>query len=341
MPAMVLLKEQLKVFLDRYAQRDALVAPVSEEGAVAYRRVKSAEEVTVDFDLPTLPPKAHFLPQTEELYRYAYGEGGMELNPPPPAAQTLLFGARPCDVRGITALDFVFAGRFGDAYWSDKREKTTIAGLSCRRVLPGCFCRAYGYGPTSGEGADLMLTNLGDRYVVEFLTAKGEAVLNAHRDLFGPAGAGDLEEKENRTANLARQFYREVDLRGVREKMDGLFASPYWERLARKCIGCGICTYLCPTCHCFDIVDEPAGPGGGRRLRCWDSCMFADFTLHTSGHNPRPGKKERVRNRFMHKLKYHYDRYGLDGCVGCGRCVAMCPANIDITRVIADVKEVG
>ncbi len=341
MSEMVLLKDRLKTFLNRYAQQDALVAPVDEDGAVAYRRVKSAEQVAVDFDLATVPPKTHFFPQTEELYRYSSEEGGMELKTPPQVSETLLFGARPCDIRGITTLDPVFEGRFGDVYWSDKREKTTIVGLSCRRVLPGCFCRTYGYGPTSGEGADLMLTDLGDRYLVESLTTKGEKVLNVHRELFSPAGAADLKEKEIRAAELVQQFHRQVDLNGVREKMDGLFGSSYWEKLARRCIGCGVCTYLCPTCHCFDIVDEPAGPGRGRRLRCWDSCMFADFTLHTSGHNPRPGKKERVRNRFMHKLKYHHDRYGIDGCVGCGRCIAMCPANVDITRVIADVKGVG
>jgi len=333
--------EELTRLLQALVEKGLLVAPVEEEGTVTYRRVGTAEEISRDFGLPVVPPKGHFLPQTEELYRYDRTSGRAVMTPPPPPAPAVLFGVRPCDVQGVLALDPVFGGRFGDAYWQRKRETTTIVALSCTQVRPECFCTAFGGGPVDGAGADLLLTAAGDGYYAEALSDKGRALVEEYADLFGENGLDQArKEKEALAARLSAELAPRVDPAGVYEKLGGMFEHPYWEALARKCLGCGICTFLCPTCHCFDIVDEPGAPGTGKRLRCWDSCMFTEFTLHTSGHNPRPGKKERVRNRFMHKLRYHRDRYGLEGCVGCGRCVEKCPVNLDIRQVIADIKEV-
>lgn len=332
---------ELKRLLQELAEKELLVAPVAEDGTVLYRRVGSADEVTLDFDLATIPPKSHFLPQTDVLYRYDQSSGRAVVTPVVTAESTVLFGVRPCDVRGILALDPVFNGRFGDVYWQQRRERTTIVALSCRRVRPECFCNAFGSGPTDGTGADLLLTAVNDVYHVAVMTDKGRALVEGYADLFSDKGVDETRKaKELLAARLNGQFLTQVELNGVYEKLGEMFTHPYWDTLARKCIGCGICTFLCPTCHCFDIVDEETAPGKGKRLRCWDSCMFPEFTLHTSGHNPRPGKKERVRNRFMHKLRYHRERYGIDGCVGCGRCVEYCPVNLDIRRVIAEIKEV-
>jgi len=118
-----------------------------------------------------------------------------------------------------------------------------------------------------------------------------------------------------------------------------LYNASFWPQIAEACINCGACTFLCPTCYCFDIQDEVAGTKGVR-LRYWDSCMFPLFTLHASGHNPRGQKMQRVRNRFMHKFKYFPDRFGPVSCVGCGRCVKDCPVNIDIREVISLMQAV-
>lgn len=338
----IISKDKLRTFVDRLAEKVRVMAPVADNrGVVGYKPVRAADEVAWDFDRPKLAPKSHFLPQTEELYHYELYDGGLQIESAPGPETAVLFGVRPCDLRAFAALDPVFDGRFADTYYLSKRESTTIIGLSCRRVLSTCFCRAYGFGPTDGEGADLMLTAVGDGYYAEILTAKGEALYGEYRDLFTDHGTEEgRRRKEALAAELAGQFRRDVDLSGVKDIVDTMFEHPYWREISRKCIGCGICTFLCPTCHCFDIIEDSRGHRG-RRLRCWDSCMFTEFTLHTSGHNPRPTKKERVRNRFMHKLSYHTERYGLPGCVGCGRCISECPVNIDITRIIADIREVG
>lgn len=335
-------RDRMGVFLDQIAKQYRLVAPVEEDGVVAYRSVEAAREVVLDgLGLPTVPPKTHFFPQVEELCSYSLA-GGLEIREPAGVSPAVLFGVRPCDLRGFAVLDPVFGGAFPDSYYRDKREQTTIVGLSCTEVLPTCFCRAFGGSPVSGEGADLMLTRLEEVYLVEVLTDKGEQLVQNGGEFFVREGVdAAVRGKETLARELEARFARRVDLDGVKAKADAMFDSPYWNELARRCLSCGICTFLCPTCHCFDIIDEDRGDRTGSRLRCWDSCMFADFTLHTSGHNPRASKVERVRNRFLHKLKYHLDRYGLAGCVGCGRCVDKCPVNIDLTRVITEIREVG
>ncbi|RJX17787.1 MAG: sulfite reductase [Desulforudis sp.] len=334
-------RDQLATLLDRLVEKNKVIAPVSDNrGVVRYTAIRTAGDVAWEFDRAKVPPKSHFLPQTEELYCYDTTGGELRIEPVPAAGRAVVFGVHPCDLRAIAALDPVFDGVFKDVYYLDKRERTVVVGLACKQVLPGCFCRSYGIEPTDGEGADLMLTEVGDRYYAEILTPKGEALVREFPELFSDGGVEEGRRgKEALSRELAGQFQREVDLTGVKEKVDTMFEHPYWQEVARKCIGCGICTYLCPTCHCFDIIENHSGHRGSR-LRCWDSCMFTDFTLHTSSHNPRSTKKERVRNRFLHKLSYHNERYGLAGCVGCGRCVAECPVNIDITKIIADIKEV-
>ncbi|MBO8127611.1 MAG: 4Fe-4S dicluster domain-containing protein [Peptococcaceae bacterium] len=336
-------KDRFNVFLERLASGNELVAPIEEDGNIFYRRVTSVNEITLEADAFCFAPKGHFFPQYEVLYKYQQGSNALVLEEPGPAGPSVLLGVKPCDARALLSLDPVFDGNYKDAYYLDKRVKTTIIGLSCRKVRYNCFCRAFGFGPTSGEGADLFLTEVKDGYLAEALTSKGEALLKDYSDLFTETGVdGALQEKEQLAVQLDTQFKRKVDLDGVKARLDNMFEHPYWERLARKCLTCGICTFVCPTCHCFDIIDENGGGSNcGSRLRCWDACMFTDFTLHTSGHNPRPGKKERVRNRFMHKLKYHLDRYRVTGCVGCGRCIEKCPVNMDIIQVIAEIKEVG
>ena len=337
----ILKKDRVAAFLDYLVDKYNLIAPVSEdENFIQFKKVSKASEINLDFTNSVVPPKNHFFPPAEKIFTFSStSEGGIEK--PQPAENSVIFGIRPCDIRSLSLLDPVFYNNFPDSYYCPKREKTILIGLSCKEVLPTCFCKAFGTDPTDGKGADLMFTDLGNYYLVEVLTAKGKSLLDTTTGFLSEETTDNaVEEKELLKEKLSADFLRNPDLSGVKQALDKTFEHPYWHELAAKCIGCGICTFVCPTCHCFNMVDTSRADATGSRYRCHDSCMFPGFTKMAGGHNPRPTKVERVRNRFMHKLKYHLDRYNLEGCSGCGRCIAKCPVNIDISQIISHIGEV-
>lgn len=333
----VIKKDRIVSFLDQVATKHNLIAPVEEEAVVLYRPVTSGQKVVLNVVNTTVSPKDAFFPQWETMYKFDSRDGHAQITECPEVAEQVMFGVRPCDLMAIRHLDPVFDGKFKDYYYQNRREKTIIIGVSCPTVAHTCFCTAFGGSPVNNQGADVMFYDLGDRYAVEILSDKGQKL----SDILGSfwSEESDLEAVVTKKGEELAAQCKPVDLNGVKEKCDGAFDSPYWSKLSLKCINCGTCTYVCPTCHCFDVLDE-GYCGQGHRYRCYDSCMYSDFNLAAGGHNPRPGKKERVRNRFLHKLKYHLDRYGLSGCVGCGRCIYKCPVNVDITQVISDLKAV-
>ena len=185
---------------------------------------------------------------------------------------------------------------------------------------------------------DLLLTDLGSEYLAEFLTPKGEELLAA----FGgsPAGAEAEKAKEGIAAKSAAEIASHIPAKEIKPILDTHFEDPFWNTLHQKCLACGTCTYLCPTCHCFDISDE-VKRNDGIRIRNWDSCMFPLFTKETSGHNPRSSQKERWRQRVMHKFRYYADNFQAIACVGCGRCVMACPVNLDIRKVVTDIAKLS
>jgi ferredoxin len=338
----VLEKDKIAGFLDYLASKHNLMAPVSEDESFSqFKRVYQASEINLNYTNTVVPPKNYFFPPAENLFSFSAKNGEIEIKESRQAENMVIFGLRPCDIKGMSMLDPVFNGNFPDSYYGPKREKTILIGLSCQEVMPTCFCKSFGTDPTDGSGADLMLTGLENCFLVEILTAKGAGLLEHAGGFFGDESVDKaISEKKLLRDKLAGAFLREPDLSGVKEILDKNFEHPYWGELAAKCIGCGICTFVCPTCHCFNMIDTSRPDATGSRYRCHDSCMFPGFTKMAGGHNPRPTRVERVRNRFMHKLKYHLDRYNLDGCSGCGRCIAKCPVNIDISQIITHIREV-
>jgi len=340
-------KENLVQFLQALTKERTLIAPVEEDGIVSYKPVQDAKQITYAGQNSLVPPKKWFFPQSELLFSFTFKEGKFELSEPASPSGAVLFGVRPCDLKAILSLDPVFDGKFKDSYYGAKRENTVVIGLGCSSVERKCFCFAVGGGPTEAEGADIFLTPDGEGYLVEALTDKGVVLVEKNKQYFTDGGSDQQAKKlkkelaDKLIKQAARAFELKFDLPKVKKLLDNNFELPYWDELSYRCLGCGICTYLCPTCHCFDVADYARAVNEGVRIRCWDSCQFKDFTLMAGGHNPRAGKKERIRNRFMHKFKYHEDRYGLFGCVGCGRCVDKCPVNIDPRKIILDLQEVA
>jgi sulfhydrogenase subunit beta (sulfur reductase) len=321
--------------LDDLIQTRQVYAPTPQEnGLFGFERLQSGSQAALDFYNAKRAPKEMFFPRTEVLFSYRNGE---VVAAPLPDGQRVIWGIRPCDARSFALLDRVFnTPERPDPYYGARRENTLLVGLGCNQPSRTCFCTAVGGAPFSTEGLDVLLTDLGDHCLAESLNERGEALL-AGDARFHEASAEDMAAKEQ-IAVRALAAVNGPSVAGVKERLDRMYDDPFWDQLQEKCLGCGACTFLCPTCHCFDIQDE-AAEGNGRRVRHWDSCQFSLFTRHASGHNPRPSSKERMRQRVMHKFRYFVDNYDEIACVGCGRCVRDCPVNLDIRAVLQAISE--
>jgi len=336
----VIKKDALAGIIKNISNDMLVYAPVQEEDNVLFKVLEKGMEPLVEYANTKNAPKNFFFPQTETMMKYFRTERGEELSEVvEEAADAVLFGVRPCDARSFVLLDNVFDDpKYKDSYYLARREKTVIISLACvHPPYTTCFCTSVGGHPLSSEGADITLTDLGDVYLAEFLTPKGEKLIEKMGNLEAADEAMDTKKQE--LSDIAeREIKSQIPAKDIKPWLDENFEHPFWDTIHRSCLACGTCTYLCPTCHCFDITDEVKGEEG-RRIRSWDSCMSWLFTMETSGHNPRTSQKERWRQRLMHKFKYFVDNFDAIGCVGCGRCVINCPVNIDIRKIVTDISK--
>jgi ferredoxin len=291
---------------------------------------------------PKTPIKTFFFPQPETIFTFSARQQDQGAWLPRAATEDntgmrVLFGVRPCDARSIVLNAMPFEK---DQYFKARLERTAVIGFSCKNQCGVCFCRQVGGSPYGTDGLDILVTEMDGEFVAEVMTDKGEELLKKAKGLQDATDEGLTRLKALR-ADADADKDRTPDLNDTLKSRDmmALYNKDMWQGLSDSCINCGTCTFLCPTCYCFDIQDEVIR-GQGRRIRYWDSCMSPLFTLHASGHNPRGEAVKRVRNRFMHKLKYFPDRFGTVSCVGCGRCIRECPVNIDIREVIHDLVSV-
>jgi sulfhydrogenase subunit beta (sulfur reductase) len=333
----ILKKDRLSGFLERLVAERQVFAPVKKEEVILIREIDSPSQAILQYRNAKESPKSVVFPQRETLFRYRTEKGKAEVDVPSGSAKgRVLFGIRPCDARGLLLLDKVFGGGCSDPYYTDKRRNTVVVSLGCVEPNPTCFCLSMGGGPCSAEGADVLLLDLGNRYLAEAVTVKGAALLEDQAFEKSDEKSLGLAEKTKMQAEASMQQVAKKE--NLEEDLESLFSKPVWKDLAESCLSCGICTYLCPTCHCFDLCDEASGQAG-ERIRVWDSCQFPLFTQQASGFNPRPTVKERFRQRIMHKLSYLPKSQSMTGCVGCGRCVTECPVNLDIREVMVSLSE--
>jgi len=342
MAAYLLATRQWAAFIDAVAGSARLFAPVADPaGGTVFAAVTSPSDVRLDAVNTRLSVKSVFFPQREVLMSY---EAGVVAAVPSVDANIVVFGARPCDARAMTWMDGVFGGGGReDPYFVERRRGAVVVALACDDPCASCFCTSVGGSPHGTEGSDVLASAAGGKagsegdLLLEPVTEKGAAFLAKHAALLAPAPAGAVEARVKRGKTAAARMPA-LDFSGIKEKMDAGFDSPAWEAITRSCLGCGACTYVCPTCHCFDITDEGRGDHGVR-IRTWDGCQYALFTLHASGHNPRGHKKARMRQRLMHKYSYAPETAGAVFCSGCGRCVRACPVNLDIREMLAVMKD--
>jgi ferredoxin len=281
--------------------------------------------------------KDFFFPRSENLAAFRTEGKNIFITPnESPDERFVLFGGRACDIRGLQLLDMVFLSDPADGFYQARRENAVIVTMACGAPEETCFCGVFGINPVCPDG-DVAAWICGGTLYWDAKTQKGEELTQSLAVLFEDAGSEDLRALEQYQMS-AGGLMEELPLNSLRPKelsddLLSLFDSEVWEDLSQSCLGCGACTFVCPTCQCYDIQDYDTGHGI-LRFRCWDSCMYSDFTLMAHG-NPRTSKLERFRQRFMHKLVYFpQNNDGMFSCVGCGRCVARCPVSLNIAKVI-------
>ncbi len=326
--------KDLNKFFDAISADQMLYMPLEKGGSVNYGVYSQGDNYDPTVLHTVKSVKDVFFPQCENMASFVTEGKKFSVTPIAPVDQSFtVFGVRACDVRGMEALDKVFLSDPVDSYYAARRAHGTIISVVCNAPEETCFCTAFGIDPTN-PGADVEATIAGEDILFNSLTEKGAALLSKVADLLSDADDTAADSVKANTKEILKKLpLADIDLSNWgRGKTDELFDRPEWDELCNSCIGCGTCTYVCPTCQCYDIRDYKVGDKT-TRYRCWDSCMYSDFTMAAHGTN-RPDKKQRFRQRFMHKLVYFPDRYGMFSCVGCGRCVAKCPVSMNIVKVI-------
>jgi ferredoxin len=328
-PRAFLALEALDAWLDRLAHTRHLLAPRQVEGVV-YRPVASRTEIAPPALRPVLSIKEVLFPPTERLFTIQKTGVEIQLHETLPEGETIVYGLRPCEAHGMQLLDAVFLSTLpSDPYYARRRASTVFIGLACRELGPSCFCTSVGGGPDRSEGMDLLLTEVEGGAILEICSEQGKTLV---ADLPLTDFAGDLPK-----ASSGSTFPDPARL-----PWPAHFKEEFWEKMGERCLSCRACSYVCPTCRCFAVRDERLASGSSERIRCWDACTGENYRRLAGGHRGRPLQGERLRNRFYCKFYYYPEQYGLgqaSACVGCGRCIDVCPVGVDITEVLTAMEQ--
>ena len=318
-----------------------LVFAPQKEGSVSnILPLKQSGDIDLVSIRPNNPAKDVVFPQAEEIYSFNTGQKS-QIKEKELTGETIVFGMRACDARGIEILDNFFlkcdrkdggSQTYEDNYWKKRRELTTIVTIACEKPLNTCACSSLGIHPASEKGSDILLIPDGSNLQVLVVTDKGKKIVDRFKSYFEEGG--DPKEAQDRVKKSceARMSFR-LDTTNAGKLMK-LWDSDVWKKVSRGCISCGVCTFFCPTCHCFEMRDQITEKDCGKRLKCWDSCHFTPYSLEASGHNPRPDVAVRYRNKLLDKYEYHMTLYGEIACTGCGRCSDFCPAGISLAETL-------
>jgi len=335
----ILQKRNINDLLARAGETRELYLPLEKAGGdVQFVRLDDTGELAnlnLNYDQLVIPPKNIGFPQLESLFEFKNGEIRPTVQPHSPK---LLFGLRACDLKGILFADEFFKRDFEDVYYTSRMEGRLTVVIGCTSPSPNCFCTSTGTGPFLEDGFDLQLVDLGEEYLVEAGSENGEKFVEEFDDFFREAAEETQTRSEDAKTAAAKAVTLKLDFnQAIRRVGADDVPREIYDEIAERCIYCGGCLYVCPTCTCFNVFDDVKGEEGAR-FRNWDSCVFEGYTREASNYNPRRKKHLRASRRYQHKLKYDYQETGISGCVGCGRCLTSCPVNIGMSTFIENLE---
>lgn len=324
----------LTEFYAALAEKMPLYIPMKKAGETNYGWYDGVNPVDIDTLKTVKSPKDAFFPQSENMMKFrTKGKKIDIIDVREDKAPFAIFGVRACDLKAFGILDNVFLGDPVDTYYKSRRDAAVIFTLACGKPQESCFCKVFEVDAANPMG-DVTMWKADDALYLRANTEKGENALREVSGFLREADEKPVEEIQKTTREIIEKLpYSHLDIsRFKHENLNELFDAPEWKELSEACLGCGTCTFVCPTCQCFDIRDFKTNKDI-IRFRCWDSCMYSDFTQMAAA-NSRTTQLQRYRQRFMHKLVYYPSQYGDYSCVGCGRCVVKCPQHLNIVKVI-------
>ncbi|MHB1275355.1 MAG: 4Fe-4S dicluster domain-containing protein [Candidatus Humimicrobiaceae bacterium] len=361
----ILKKENLKSLLEEMMKKSKVYIPAQDNKNSIFNFF-DLEEIIPDlsFDKNTdkryglnftektkMSPKFIIYPQYEKLIDFSFEKNlekledvKINLDDLSETKNSIIFGLKSCDVQAISRMDHVFAeGIVKDPYYMSKRENTLLISIGCDAVFDDCFCSMVGGNPYGFNNTDIGLMETEDGFAVMFLSDKGQKTIEEYNNYFSGLSKKESEnfnikmaEKNKESTEKIESLWPDIKHDEIPGILNNSFNIGVWKKVSEKCIGCGACTFVCPTCYCFDIKDEQDGMAG-ERYRCWDFCTSFLYTLEASGHNPRNDINKRYKNKINCKYNYNYARHGDLYCVGCGRCIEVCPADMDIREIVQTV----
>ena len=332
---MILTKENLNDLLVCAGKNREVYLPLESRGGdvqfVRFADAGELENLNLNYDKLVIPPKNIYFPQLESLFEFK--DGTVNTTVPNPSPK-LLFGLRSCDLKGLHFADDFFKRNFDDIYYLNRKQGRLTVVVGCVSSSPNCFCTSTMTGPFLKDGFDLQMVDLGESYLVEVGTEDGEKFIEEFANFFRSSSKDALNRAREVKAAAERSVAPQLDFNQAIQRMsEDDVPREIYDEIAERCIYCGGCLYVCPTCTCFNVFDDVKGEEGAR-FRNWDGCVFEGYTREASNYNPSRKKHLRAARRYQHKLKYDYRETGLSGCVGCGRCLTSCPVNIGISSFI-------
>lgn len=330
-------RENVKDLLAAWAKEYHVLVPTKTTRGDCIFDTFQEDSFTLDYRKPPLPPKSAFFPHSEVIFHVEKNEFSEVVS----AQKTILFGIRSCDMMGLLQCASFMTRDREDIYYNAKKDAAMTVVMAC----PGpqnetCFCTTTFSGPVAQKGFDLLFYDMGDLFMIDTGSQRGKDLLSS----------GLLADMDDTVAGETMEAFKQKAIRGipvvheVNEAMnrlkDGSADEGVWDFFGRKCIVCGGCAFVCPTCTCFNVYDHEMDPGSGIRARAWDACLYGGFTREASGHNPRSTQASRLKRRHEHKLLYYNEtdiQGSLCGCVGCGRCSDYCPVHIGALEVIRKI----